>query len=361
MPAPSVRVVGPIVALALVAAACGSSSKNNNTAASTPGTTAAVLAPATLNGSGSTFQKAFDQDQIQAFTAKHSGVTINYAGGGSGKGRQDLADQIVDFAGSDSPIPATDVSKFKGGTVLYFPTVVAPITVSYHVSGVSKLVLSADTIAKIFSRQVKTWDDAAIKADNPSASLPSTAITVAHRSDSSGTTSNFTKYLKAAAPSSWSLGSGSTVNWPTDTQAGNGNTGVAQIVKNTDGAIGYVDFSDAKAASLTFASIKTSSGAAVDPTLDGASAALSGVTVKGDLTYDPINSSAANAYPITSPTWILVYKNQTDHAKGAALQAFLRFLLTDGQTNAKNSDFAPLSSDLASKALAQVDQIVVPA
>jgi phosphate transport system substrate-binding protein len=365
MSAPSVRLLGPVLALGLVAAACGSSSKSNNTTSNTTGaaataTTTVTLAPATLNGSGSTFQKAFDQDQIQAFQAKHSGVTINYAGGGSGKGQQDLADQVVDFAGSDSA-PVKDATIYKGGALLYFPTVVAPITVSYKLSGVTTLTLSADTIAKIFSRQIKTWDDAAIKADNPSASLPSTAITVVHRSDGSGTTNNFTTYLKSAAPSSWTLGSGSTVPWPTDTQAGNGNAGVAQAVKATDGAVGYVDLADAKASGLTFASVKNSAGKAVAPTLAGASAALVGVTVKPDLTYNPLNSSAPDAYPITSPTWILVYKTQKDKAKGAVLKAFLTFLLTDGQTNANASDYAALAPDLASKALTQVDQIVLPA
>src|ERR1700674_1101784 len=126
MSAPSVRLLGPVLVLGLVAAACGSSSKSNTTTGATnatSATTTVTLAPATLNGSGSTFQKAFDQDQIQAFQAKHSGVTINYAGGGSGKGQQDLADQVVDFAGSDSA-PVKDATIYKGGALLYFPTVV---------------------------------------------------------------------------------------------------------------------------------------------------------------------------------------------------------------------------------------------
>jgi len=350
----ALRVAVVVAGLALLGAACSSSSK--------PSSTIGNLPSATLNGSGSTFQKTFDQDQISAFTQAHSGVTINYAGGGSGKGRQDLADQVVDFAGTDATIPAADIAagKYKGGTVLYFPTVVAPITVSYNLSGVTSLALSPDTLAKIFSRQIKTWDDPAIKADNPSANLPSTNIVVVHRSDSSGTTQNFTLYLKKAAPSSWSLGSGTTVQWASDTQAGNGNPGVAQVIKSTDGAIGYVDFADAQNAQLHFAGIKTSSGV-VQPTLQGASNALKGITINADLTYDPIDSTASGAYPITSPTWIIVYKNQTDHNKGTVLKAFLTYILTTGQTNASQSDFAALSSDLASKALAQVNQIVVPA
>jgi phosphate transport system substrate-binding protein len=346
----SPRVAAAVAGFALIAAACGSSKSSSG----------GSLPSATLNGSGSTFQKTFNQDQIAAFQQVHSNVTINYGGGGSGKGRQDLADQIVDYAGTDATIPASDVGKFKGGTVLYFPTVVAPITVSYHLAGVTNLALSPDTLAKIFSRQIKTWDDPAIKSDNPSASLPSTGITVVHRSDGSGTTQNFTKYLTKAAPGVWTLGSGTTVNWPTDTQAGNGNTGVAQVVKSTDGAVGYVDFADATTAQLSFAGIKTSSGV-VAPTLQGASNALNGITVHADLTYDPINSQAVGAYPITSPTWIICYKTQTDKNKGEVLKAFLKFILTDGQKTATQSNFAPLPTDLANKALAQVDQIVVPA
>ena len=169
---------------------------------------------ATLNGSGSTFQKTFDQVAIQAFQQKNSGVTINYAGGGSGKGKTDLQTKTVDFAGTDSTVAAADLSKYQGGQILYFPTVSAPITVSYNVSGVSNLQLSPSTLAQIFSGKITSWDDAAIKADNPGASLPSTAITVVHRADASGTTSNFTKYLVSAGGSDWTLGSGDTVSWP---------------------------------------------------------------------------------------------------------------------------------------------------
>src|SRR5262249_17517975 len=141
----------------------------------------------------------------------------------------------------------------------YIPTVSAPITVSYNLKGVSNLQLSPDTIAKIFQRDIKVWNAPEIAADNPGATLPATNITVAHRSEGSGTTNNFTKFLVAAAPS-WKLNTGDTVNWPTDTVGGAQNTGVASVIKQTEGAIGYVDLSDAKAASLTFASIKNKAG-----------------------------------------------------------------------------------------------------
>ncbi|HZP14595.1 MAG TPA: phosphate ABC transporter substrate-binding protein PstS, partial [Nocardioides sp.] len=265
----------------------------------------AKLKSATLNGSGSTFQQAYDQAAIQEFTAKNSGITINYAGGGSGKGRQDFADQVVDFAGTDAAYPAADLAKVKGGDFFYIPTVVAPITISYNLPDVKNLQLSASTIAKIFQRNITKWNDPAIAADNPKATLPSTNITVAHRSDSSGTTNNFTVFLTKAAPSDWKLGASSTINWPSDTQAGNGNPGVANIVKTTEGAIGYVDYSDARATGLTFAAVKNQSLKYVKPSVKSASVAAATAAIPENLLYDPIFAPGAGAYPITSPTWIL--------------------------------------------------------
>jgi phosphate transport system substrate-binding protein len=310
--------------------------------------------PATLNASGATFPQPYYEEVIGAFKQKNPDVTINYAGGGSGKGRQDFSDQVVDFAGSDGLFKPEDLSKIKGGQFFYFPTVAAPITVSYNL-GVKKLRLSPETIAKIFERQIKTWDDPAIQKDNPGVKLPSTSITVAHRADGSGTTENFTKFLTAAVPGVWTLGSGSTVNWPADTQAGQGNPGVAQIVKNTTGAIGYVDFSDAKALKLKFAAVKNKAGKFVAPTLKATSAAVSKATINADLTYNPLNADGKDAYPIAAPTWLLVYKNQTDAAKGKAIKAFLTFIYGEGQKIASGVDYAPLPKNLLSKAKAQLN------
>jgi phosphate transport system substrate-binding protein len=314
---------------------------------------------ATLNASGATFPQPYYEEVIGAFKAKDPGVTINYAGGGSGKGRQDFSDQVVDFAGTDGLFKPEDVANVKGGEFFYFPTVAAPITVSYNVKGVKGLRLSADTLAKIFQGQITTWDDAAIKAENPKAKLPSTAITVTHRADGSGTTENFTKYLTAAAPGVWTLGSGSTVSWPADTQAGQGNPGVGQIVKSTDGAIGYVDYADAKALKLRFASIKNKDGRYVAPSTKAASAAVAESETKPDLTYNSLDAAGTDAYPIAAPTWLLVYKNQTNKAKGKAIKAFLNFVYGEGQKIAPSADYAPLPKNLLDKAKAQVKQITV--
>ena len=354
----------PVLALAAftmlgLLAACGSD--DNSTDSTSKGSTSdsSQLAAATLNASGATFPQAFYEQVIATFSEKHAGVTINYGGGGSGKGRTDLQTGVVDFAGSDGLVKAEDVAKYKG-PFLYFPTVAAPITVSYKLNGVDSLQLSAETIAKIFQREIKTWNDKAIAADNPGVKLPSTAIVVAHRSDSSGTTENFTKFLKAAAPAVWKLDAGSTVNWPTDTQGGNGNSGVAQIVSGANGAIGYVDFSDAKATNLKWAKIKNKAGKFVDASLDGASAALAGVEIKPDLSYSPLWADGEAAYPITAPTWILAYTNQGDKAKGEALKALLKFIYEDGQSMAAEVNYAKLPDTLKDKALAQVGQLVIP-
>ena len=340
--------------------ACGGDKSPSSESSKGSTSDAAKLAAATLNASGATFPQPFYEQVIAKFSEKHSGVTINYSGGGSGKGRTDLQGGVVDFAGSDGLVKAEDVPKYKG-EFLYFPTVAAPITVSYHVEGLDSLQLSPETIAKIFQREIKTWNDKAIAADNPGAKLPATAIAVAHRSDGSGTTENFTKFLKAAAPTTWKLDAGSTVNWPTDTQGGNGNAGVTQIVKDTNGAIGYIDFSDAKASGLKFAKVKNKAGKFVEATLDGASAALAGITVNPDLSYNPLWADGDAAYPITAPTWILAYKNQADKAKGAALKAFLQYVYGDGQAMAAEVNYAKLPDSLKQKGLAQVDQLIIPA
>jgi phosphate transport system substrate-binding protein len=347
---------------AMVLSACGGDDSSNNSSSTSAGgsnnSSDFSSLSGTLQGSGSTFQQTFDNAAIQGFKEKAPKVTITYGGGGSGKGKQDLADKVVDFAGSDSLIKPEDMSKYAGG-VLYFPTVAAPITVSYNLSGVDDLKLDGPTLAKIFQAKVTTWDDPAIKALNSGANLPSTKITIARRSDASGTTTNFSKYLDAASNGEWTLGSSDTINWPASSQGGNGNSGVAQIVKNTPGAIGYVDLADSKAANLQQAQIKNKSGTYEKPTLDGAAAAIASATPAADLTYNPIDAAGADAYPITSPTWIIVYKTQSNKAKGDALKGFLSYVLTDGQQLANQAGYAPLPSSLAQKANAQLDQLQI--
>jgi phosphate transport system substrate-binding protein len=360
-----------IAALALAACSSSSSSSSSSTAAggstssapatSSPASSASSSASAvsgTLNAAGSTFQTNFQQAAITAFKQVQPGVTVNYGGGGSGAGRTALYAGTVQFAGSDSPIPAADKSKVPAGkTVLYFPVQIGPIAIAYNLSGVTGLKLDAPTLAKIFTGKITTWNDPAIKALNSGANLPSTPITLAVRSDSSGTTQNFSLYLKTAAGSAWTLGSASTIDWPKTAHAANGGSGLAQAVKSTPGSIGYVDFSTATASGLTAASIKNSAGDFVAPSPAGATAAASHVKPAADLTFTTVDEPGADSYPITYQSWDLVYAQQPSANTAALLKAYIGYLLGDGQKLLTGLYLAPLPSSIDSAAVAQLSQI----
>jgi phosphate transport system substrate-binding protein len=336
-----------VVAVALALSACSSSG----------GSSSGSGLSGTLNASGSTFQATFQQAAIQQFKSVQPGITVNYGGGGSSKGRTDLASGVVNFAGSDSPIPADEAANFKGKSVLYFPVLVGAITMSYNVPGVTNLKLTPAVIAGIFQAKITKWNDPAIKAINPGAKLPSTPISLAVRSDSSGTTQNFTLFLEKAAGSAWKLGSSSVITWPSSAHAGNGNSGVAQIVKTTPGAIGYVDLATAKASGLTYASVKNSAGSYVVPTPSSASAAAGAVSVAPNLTFAAAWASGASAYPISYQTWDLVYQHQANANDAAMLKAYLSYLLGPGQSLLTSLGYAPLPSSIDSAAKAQLSKI----
>lgn len=314
----------------------------------------------TLNGSGATFQKAAQEVAIEAFSRSHKDITVNYAGGGSGKGRKEFADQVVDFACTDAPYKVEEAKTVKGGEFHYIPNVLAAISVSYRLDGVTRLQLSPGTLAKIFQREIKKWDDEAIKADNPGVALPAAGIVVARRSDGSGTTENFTKYLTLAAPEVWKLKSGSTIEWPGDTQAGNGNNGVALIVKNTNGAIGYVDLSDAIENKLAYAAVKNQAGKYVMPDAASVTAAAEGIVVDDKLLFSALDAKGDAAYPITAQSWCMVHARQTDRAKGNALKAYFKHLVTDAQQLLPEINFAPIPKALQDQALARIESIQVP-
>jgi phosphate transport system substrate-binding protein len=348
-----------LTATALFAAACSSSSSTSSSSSSSGSSSnSSSNLSGTLNASGSTFQLTFQEAAISAFKSVQSGMTVNYGGGGSGKGRTDLSSAVVNFAGSDSPVPATEQSNFTGKTVLYFPVVIGPITLSYNLSDLSKpLQLSPTVIANIFQGKITTWNNSAIAADNPGVKLPSTAITLAVRSDSSGTTQNFSLFLMDAVPSVWTLGSSSTINWPKTARAGAGNGGVASIIKSTPGAIGYVDYADAKASGLSFASIKNKDGNYVAPSVSSATAAASGVTVSPNLTFHAVWAPGAQAYPITYQSWDLVIQAQSNKNVTKMLQAYIGYLLGDGQKLLPTLNYAPLPANIDSMAKAQLSKI----
>jgi phosphate transport system substrate-binding protein len=348
---------GVALAAALSIAACSSSSSSSSPSGSSSPSSSSAALSGTINGSGSTFQTTFQQDAIASFKSVQSGMTVNYGSGGSGKGLTDLASGTVNYAGSDAPATSAQAAAFKS-PVLYFPVVIGPITMAYNLSGLSKpLQLSAPVIAQIFSGKITTWNNAAIKADNPGVTLPSTAITIAVRSDSSGTTSNFSSFLVKAGGSDWTLGHGSIIKFPSTARAGSGNPGVAQIVKSTPGAIGYVDYATAKASSLTFASVKNQTGAYIAPSPTSASAAASHVTPAANLTFSAIWAPGADSYPITYQSWDLVYAKQSSATMAKLLQAWIGYLIGSGQSLLPQLGYAQVPSNIDSLAKAQLSKI----
>ena len=355
------------VAAALVIAACGSSNSSSSsssaggsggstgTSSASGGSSSSKVSPATLNGAGSTLAQPIYQQW--GSNLKSQGLTINYNGVGSGTGIADLQTATVDFAGSDPALKSADKSGMKG-PVLQFPVAFGAITVSYNLPGVkSGLKLDGPTLANIFSGKIKTWNDPAIKALNSGLSLPSTAITVVHRSDSSGTTNGFTTYLSDVSPS-WksSIGAGKDVKWPVGTGAAK-NSGVAAAVKQTAGAVGYVEQAYALENGFTYAAIKNGSSYVL-PTIANTSAAANGITVPADLGISTINSSAPGAYPIVSQTFLVVYKDPCKDDKESAatakgLKSFLAYAFGAGQQTlgegGNKLPYAPLPSSLAAK------------
>ena len=311
----------------------------------------------TLNAGGSTFQLTFQEEAISGFKAVQPNITVNYDGVGSGAGRNALAANGVNFAASDSPIPVTEMAHFKGKKVLYFPVVTGPVTLAYNLTGVPGLDLRAPVIAAIFDGKIKTWNDPAIEADNPGRSLPATPITLAVRGDSSGTTANFTKFLVEAAGNEWKLGTGSVITWPAGSAAGHGNNGVAQLVKSTPGAIGYVDYATAKAFRLTFASVENKDGNFVTPSPTTAAAAASQVTLAPDETFSAVWAGGARSYPITYQSWDLVYAKQPNANDVTMLRAYLGYLLGAGQELLPQLGYAPLPASIDQQALAQLSKI----
>jgi phosphate transport system substrate-binding protein len=370
------RLGGAVLSLAaaLAIAACGSSSSSSSSSGSaggggstgtgstaSGGSSSGSISPGTLNGAGSTLAQPIYQQW--GSNLKSKGLTINYNGVGSGAGIADLQTATVDFAGSDPALKPEDTKAMKG-PALQYPVAFGAITVSYNLSGVkSGLKLDGPTLANIFSAKIKTWNDPAIKALNPGMSLPSTAITVVHRSDSSGTTNGFTTYLSDVSPS-WksSIGAGKDVKWPTGTGAAK-NSGVAAAVKQTQGAIGYVEQAYALLNGFTYAAVKNSSGKYILPTIDNTSAAANGIAVPSDLGISTINSPAPTAYPIVSQTFLVAYKDPCKEGKentstAKALKGFLSYAFGAGQqTLGSGGDklpYAPLPASLAAKDNAQL-------
>ena len=344
-----------LVGVALVAGACGSDNNKSSTKAS--GTKAKVsCATGTISGAGATFPQTIIQQWIKDYGAACAGATVNYQPVGSGAGIQQFTAGTVDFGASDAVMKPEEqtAAEAKGGPVVHVPWTAGALAVMFNVSGVKDLKMSGETIAAIFAGTITKWNDPKIKAENASATLPETGIQVIHRSDGSGTTSVFTSYLTAVAPSVWTVGAGKDVAWPAG-QGAKGSDGVTAAVKQTDGAIGYSELSFAAANGLSVVDVKNEAGQYVKPSSKGAEAALASAEIPADLkvkiNYKPTDPAA---YPISTTTWALVFAKYADATKANLLKSFLTYVLGPGQDAADRLYYAPLPKDLLTKAQAAV-------
>lgn len=292
------------------------------------------------------------------------GAQINYQGTGSGAGVTAIESGTADFAGSDVTMAAADQTKANtacGTTALTIPITSGGIAVTYNLSGVTSLKLAAATVAGIFDGKITKWNDPAIAADNTGATLPATPISVFYRNDSSGSTSVFTAFLKADAPSDWTLGSSKTITFFGSAQGAKGSAGVAAGVKQTAGGVTYVETSYAKAQSLPTASIKGVGSSYVDATDATVSAAIGeGFSVTGtgnDLAGAMAYEKMTTGYPISTVSYAIVCAKYKDAAKGSLVKAYLSYAVGKGQAAAAGLGFAPLPSDLATKAAASISAI----
>jgi phosphate transport system substrate-binding protein len=375
------RLAGVALAAAFVVGACSSSgaTASPSTAASSepsmapsmaagessaPSAMAVPTPPSgdiSLQGAGATFPAPLYATWFEKFSEKYANVKIDYQSNGSGAGIKAITQQTVDFGASDAPMKDAEIAALPAGTkVVHFPTALGAVVLIYNLPGVSELKLDSQNVADLFLGTIKKWDDAKIAANNPGVTLPSTDVLIVHRADSSGTTNAFTTYLDTVSPG-WhtAVGKGKDVKWPTGI-GGQGNDGVAGGVKQTAGALGYVELNYATKAGLTSAKLKNADGNFVAGSTDGVTAAADAIAAgfPADSRQDPIiNGKGPNTYPIASYTYLLVYQDQADKTKGAGLVAFIAWALTDGQALEKDLGYAPLPASVDAKALADLHTI----
>jgi phosphate transport system substrate-binding protein len=366
--------LGILAGIALTAtvalAACGTDNNNSPSTGSTPGSTASAASiqcgTGTLNAQGSTAQQNAIANWIKLYNQQCSGATINYTGSGSGAGQQAFIAGQADFAGSDSPLSASDQPKANahctGGSAIHLPMVVGPIAVVYNVSGVSNLQFKAATLAGIFNGKITKWNDPAIAADNPGVSLPATKITPVHRSDSSGTTDNFTKYLGSAAGSTaWPYPHDKVWHAPGG-DAEKGSDGVSKFLSSTDGAIGYVEWSFATLNNLNMAKIFNGAGEWSTLSADSAGKTIAGAKVTGtgnDLQMSiDYTTSTPGAYPIVLVTYEIVCDKGNPANSLALLKSFLTYTSSaSGQATLTQVGSAPLPESVRTKVASVVSSM----
>jgi phosphate transport system substrate-binding protein len=309
-----------------------------------------------INGAGATFPFPIYSKWFNEYAKVDPSVRFNYQSIGSGGGQKQILSETVDFGASDGPMSDDNLAKAPR-TLWHFPTVAGADVITYNIPGDAKLKIDGATIAGIFLGKIVKWNDPAIAGQNPDLKLPDADIVVVHRSDGSGTTYIFTDYLSNVS-ADWKakVGKGTSVSWPTGI-GGKGNEGVSGQVKQVPGSIGYVELVYAKQNKLPYADVKNSSGNYVTPSIESVTEALAAADIPADFRFSMVNPPGATAYPIAGTTWLLVYAEQKDHAKGEKLVQFLKWAYSDGEKLAPALDYAPLPDALIKRALEKVQSI----
>ncbi|MDQ1697493.1 MAG: phosphate transport system substrate-binding protein [Frankiaceae bacterium] len=354
----SMTCVAALSAAIVTLTACGSDNgASNNSSQSVK----AGCATGSLSGGGSTFQPNIEQQWTADFAQRCSGAQVNYSGIGSGAGIQQFGTGTIDFAGSDVPMLPDEKQAADnrcGGTAITFPVTAGGIAVIYHLDGAPKLRLSAATLAGIFQGSIKHWDDAAVKADNPGARLPSTAVVSYHRADGSGTTAVFSAFEKAAT-TAWTLGSDKELNW-TSGQGAMGSDGVVQGVKSTNGGITYAEVSYADANNLPTASVAAGKGDFVTLSSDTVSQAIdSGFTVtgSGNDVSGQVDFAKLQGYPLSTVSYAIACSHYAKGDTAALIKAFLGYVLGDGQSGVDALGYAPLPSSVLGRSKAAIQSV----
>ncbi len=299
----------------------------------------------TLSGAGSTFVNPVMSRWTEDFSKVHTNVQINYQSIGSGGGIQQVKAGTVDFGASDAALDDKQLATMS--PVIQIPESAGPVCITYNLPELKEpLQLSAGVLADMFLGKIKSWQDAAIAKDNPGVKLPKEPVVIAHRTEGSGTTAIFTTYLSAVSPE-WKskVGANTSVNWPVGL-GGKGSEGVTGQIRQTPGAIGYVELTYAQQNKLPVVAMKNEAGKYIAPSTDSTTAAINAFTAQ--LAQDPrtpiVNppASAADAYPISGLTFLIIPKDGADKAKRSALKQFIQYVITDGQASAAKLNYAPL-------------------
>ena len=345
-------------ALMLLAVACAKGDGSNSGTASS---TASSGGGADLTGAGATFPYPIYSKWFSDY-ANATGIKINYQSIGSGGGIRQISEQTVDFGASDGPMSDEELAKAKGGPILHIPTVLGADVITYNVPGVTAVLkLTPSVIADIFMGRIKKWNDTRLASLNPGVTLPNQDILVVHRSDGSGTTYIFTDYLDKVSPA-WhtSVGKGKEVKWPVGL-GGKGNEGVSGQVKQTPGAVGYVELAYAKQNNLPAALVRNKAGQYVAASVAAVTAAAASVAqslpANTDYRVSIVDAPGAQSYPISSFTWLLVYQHQSDAVKGKKLVDFLNWALIEGEKSAPTLDYAPLPTEMVTTVKAKIATI----